>query len=168
MIDGYSGTPFEEQRKLADHLQVSVTAPDGVAIVVDKGLKFLLLELWEKGYETRYSCQGGDKDNFYNLRPQDEASAEGYIFFTTEAMALSFFSVVDSIFPADKCSLYYIDSRAILRFAPQAILLMEYALAHYAGNPSFGSSDVVESLTYVKLPNETEAERRLNKLLPSV
>jgi len=161
MIDGYSNTPFEEQQALAVHLQTEVAAPDGTIIVVDEGIATLLRALWSLGYATRFSCQGGDSDNFYNLSPEDEESAEGYIFFESEEMALSVFGIIYSMFPVEEYPLYHIDSRAILRFSPQAITMFEHALRYFDGDASFGSQDIEKCLDRVAFPNETEAERRL-------
>lgn len=161
MIDGYSNTSFEEQQALAVHLQTEAIAPDGTTIVVDEGIAPLLRALWSLGYNTRFSCQGGDRDNFYNLSPEDEESAEGYIFFEAEEMALSVYGVIYSMFPVEEYPLYHIDSRAILRFSPQAITMFEYALRHFNGDASFGSEDIEKCLNNVAFPDETEAERRL-------
>lgn len=165
MIDGYANMPFEEQQAIATHLQIEIAAPDGTLIIVDEGVAVLLRTLWRLGYETRFSCQGGDADNIYNINASDEIVTDGYIYFEVEEMAISAFSVISSIFPVKDFPLYNIDSRAVLRFSPYAIPLIEYAFRYFKGDASYGSKDVAECLTKVALPEDTEAERRLVKHL---
>lgn len=165
MVDRYSNLPFYEQQALATHLQIQVPAPDGTLIVVDEGIASLLSALWTFGYNTRFSCQGGKPDSFYNLSPVDEESARGYIYFEDEKMAISVFAIMQDTFPAEEYPMYHIDSRAVLRFAPQAITMFEYALKHFAGDATFGSKDIEDSLARLAFPNQTDAERRLAQQL---
>lgn len=52
------------------HKQVTVKTPWGEVTAVDEGLVTLLKALWDKGYFTQYSCQGG-------LAPGTESEAGG-------------------------------------------------------------------------------------------
>lgn len=161
MIDGYSNIPFGEQQTLSTHTQIQVQAPNGETIVVDEALVSLLHDLWGRGYDTRFSCQGGERDNALNTSPEDGSDSEGYIYFETEEMALSFFAVVHTLFPVDKYPLYYIDSRAFIRFKPSAIIMFEYAVRHFPGDMTVGSRDIGVCLAQIKFPDSTDAERRL-------
>ena len=108
MINGAAGNSLAETNLRTRHENISVTAPDGTVIFIDKDLGRLLPALWDKGFQTLYSCAGGVNTNKNNdLLPPD---LNGYIFFETEKDARSFMEMVKPKFQPDIYP-YFLDGK---------------------------------------------------------
>jgi hypothetical protein len=87
---------LDQTQLWTSHQQVSAYAPDGMEIFVDKDIKELLEALWAQGYETIYSCSGGEPTN----RPgKENPDSIGYIYFQTRDMAHRFMNAVEPSVP---------------------------------------------------------------------
>lgn len=112
MENGSAKLDFEENQWWTAHEQVQVFAPDGTEIYVDAKIADLMKALWSLGYETIYSCSGGESDNPQITLKEDKQ--DGYIYFQTEDMAENFMVTVEASFPCLKYP-YYIESAGGLR-----------------------------------------------------
>ena len=83
---------LEQTQLWTTHRQVSAYAPDGMEIFVDEDIKDLLEALWAQGYETIYSCSGGEQTNHPDKENPDNI---GYIYFQTRDMAHQFMEAVE-------------------------------------------------------------------------
>lgn len=87
---------LEQTQWWTSHRQVSAQAPDGMEIFVDEDIKDLLEALWMQGYETIYSCSGGEPKNHPDKENPDTI---GYIYFQTRDMAYKFMREVEPGLP---------------------------------------------------------------------
>lgn len=97
MENGSQNYPFEETQFWTAHRQVTTHAPDGTEIYVDEGICELLETLWGLGYETAFSCSGGEETN-----PSKQLKGKihkGYIYFETPAMAGRFMETAAKVLP---------------------------------------------------------------------
>lgn len=118
---------LEETRLWTLHLQVQAYAPDGTEIYVDENIKDLLETIWHLGYETIYSCSGGEKTNSH--APDKILDWHGYIYFQTTVMAKNFMEALDKGMPADKHR-YFLEvdgglKDQAVRFDPEMVPLFE-------------------------------------------
>lgn len=128
MRNEYGVISFDDLQVVTTHLQAQLLTPNGSSVAVDELLAPLLSTIWELGYETRFSCQGGDApENSLNSKSENREDFEGYIFFATPEMGRNFLEVVKKNFPAGENTLYSIDGHGIVRFVHESITLFEYS-----------------------------------------
>lgn len=123
MRDGYENLSFQELQVITDHLQLQIPAPEGNLITVDALLAPILSYLWNAGYTTRFSCQGGNGDNHLNADADTEFDSEGYIFFEDPIMGEAFAETVNEHFPYSEYPVYGVDKYGIFRFRHEALSL---------------------------------------------
>jgi hypothetical protein len=130
--NGYDQT-FEEAQAESDHPQARALTPEGVEVHVDAALAPLLTELWKLGYETRYSCEGGEGKNKEDRYGDDR---EGYIYFENLAMGFYFVQMIKKEITEPIDQLWRIDSGpySTIRFDKSMIPAFERAVRNY-GEP---------------------------------
>lgn len=130
--NGYDQT-FEEAEAESDHPQARAFTPAGVEVHVDAALADLLTELWKLGYETRYSCEGGQGRNEDDRYGDDR---EGYIYFENRSMEFSFVQLVKKEVTEPIDQLWRLDGGlySTIRFDKSMIPAFERAVRKY-GEP---------------------------------
>lgn len=85
------------------HKQVKVRLPSGEKIFVDCKMKPILQKIWNKGYLTSFSCQGGHNhgwDLYQHLGSSpDGHSSKAQLLFTLEREQLAFYLTFQEKFP---------------------------------------------------------------------
>ena len=127
MRNGASSRSLERTNLFAKHENISVQAPDGTPIFIDKTLGRLLPAIWDQGLQTLFSCGGGESTN--ENYPEPSPDLYGYIFFETETDAFSFMRATEMEFPPSIYP-YFLESHGgipnrIVRFDPRMIAIFE-------------------------------------------
>lgn len=127
--NGYDFT-FEEAQEYNNHPQALAFTPEGVEVYVDAGLSNLLTMLWSLGYETLYSCEGGEGKNQDDRYGDDR---EGYLYFENLAMGFYFVQMIKKEITDPIDQLWRIDSGAasVIRFEKEMIPAFENAVQKY-------------------------------------
>lgn len=127
MRNGAAGSSLEQTNLLSKHENISVQAPDGTVIFIDKTLARLLPALWDRGLQTSFSCGGGESTNENYL--VNHPDLYGYIFFETKTDAFSFMDAMEGNFPPSIYP-YFLETNGgiphrIVRFDPRMIAIFE-------------------------------------------
>lgn len=127
MRNGASSMSLARTNLYAKHANISVTSPDGTVIFVDEALGHLLPALWSQGYQTVFSCGGGQPTNENYL--ERDMDLYGYIYFEQEDDAVRFMQAAEDRFPPSVYP-YFLETNGgitncIVRFEPRMVSLFE-------------------------------------------
>ena len=74
-VSKFMGWADDDTPIFVSHEQASVETPAGDLVEVDAGLALALVEIWRRGYQAVYSCEGGTRGDTYVMFATDSECA---------------------------------------------------------------------------------------------